>query len=481
MSILKGLEPKKVMENFEALSQIPRESKNEKEVSDWLVEFAKSKNLEVIQDEALNVIIKVPATEGYENAPTTIIQGHMDMVCEKNQDVEHDFAKDPIKLQVDGEWIKATGTTLGADNGIAVAFALAVLDSDLPHPKLEILITADEEMGMTGAEALDGSMLEGKVLLNIDTEEEGEFYVSCAGGCRAQIELPVTFEEKEVEGYKVSIRGLNGGHSGADIHMQLANSNVLLARTLNEIAKKDKFRFGSLSGGAKENAIPREADALIVLNSLKEEELVEITTRVNRVFRDEFRVSDSEVKIVVEKAKLSKVMDENSSEKLLSLIVALPNGINTMSLDIEGLVESSLNIGVVTQEEDRVVIKSAVRSSVESRKFEILEKLETISKLVGASYLDKLHYPAWQYSSDSRVRDLCEEVYERVEGKKPGIKAIHAGLECGLLSQKLPGVDMISFGPDIRGAHTPEERVRIKSVENVWNIFVEVLKSLKDY
>lgn len=483
MGVLKNLHPEKVMYYFQELSSIPRASKNEKQVSDWLLNWAKSKNFSVIQDEFLNIIIKKPATPGYESVPTLILQGHMDMVCEKNGDTQHDFSKEGIKLKVEGDLIKGTGTTLGADNGIAVAFALALLDSDLPHPALEVLITSDEEMGMTGALNLDGSLLSGKLMINLDTEEEGEIYVSCAGGARGELEIPVHWDilPELSLGYLLKVKGLQGGHSGADIHEQRANANKLLGRVLRELNSIMDYSIGHICGGAKDNAIPREAEAALLIDKSNTEKLHSIVADMEAIFKDEYRISDSGITLKLEKIALSKVIDKDSFKKVLDTLVLHPNGINTWSLDIPGLVESSLNLGVIIQNENSVLLRSAIRGSVESRKFEIINQLIALSDITETKFIHNSHYPAWKYNPNSKLREAFVDVYKNLTGKPAGIKAIHAGLECGVLSEKIPGVDIISFGPNIRGAHTPEESVSISSIQNTWNYFIKGVESLKNY
>ncbi len=480
MSVLNGINPQGVMKFFEEISMIPRGSKNEKEISNYLVNFAKERGLEVTQDEFLNVVIKKSATKGYENVPSMILQGHMDMVCEKNQGTEHDFMKDPLKLRVVDGWIMATGTTLGADNGIAVAFALALLDSkDLAHPALEVLVTSDEEMGMSGAQNLDPSLLSSKILINIDTEEEGELYVSCAGGARGVFEIPVENISVEEKGFHLKVRGLQGGHSGADIHLQRGNANKILGRVLDKLNKETQITLGHISGGSKDNAIPREADAIFIAKD--NEKTIKIINEFQEVLKNELRVSDSNINLQFEEITVKSVFSEDTSSKIIDAVSLHPNGIKSMSLDIEGLVESSLNLGVIVQGEDSVKLHSAIRSSVLSLKLSMIEELRTLAKVMGISFKDSAHYPAWQYRANSKIRDMFEEVYEKTTGKKAGIKAIHAGLECGLFDEKFDNLDMISFGPDIRGAHTPEEKVSIESIERVWNYFVKVMKESKNY
>lgn len=480
MNVLKNLKPEGVMKYFEIISMIPRGSKNEKEISDYLVKFAKERKLEVIQDDYLNVIIKKPATIGYENVPGIIVQGHMDMVCEKNQNTEHDFIKDPLKLRVIDGWIKATGTTLGADNGIAVAIALALLDSkDIPHPSLEVLITSDEEMGMTGAQNLDKNLLKSKILINIDTEEEGELYVSCAGGARGAFSIPFRKKELNAKGLHLSIRGLQGGHSGADIHLQRANANKILGRVLNKLNNNLNIELSAISGGSKENAIPREADAeFFTDNILKAKEII---SDFEIVFKEELRISDKGIKLKVEEIYLKDVMIKEDSDRIIKAINIHPNGIKSMSLDIDGLVESSLNLGVIATNDNDISLNSAIRSSVLSLKLAMVEELKNLADILGVSFTDSAHYPAWQYRENSKIRDVFSEVYKKINGKEPRIRAIHAGLECGLFDEKFNDIDMISFGPNIRNAHTPDEMVEIESVERVWTYFVEVLKDTKNY
>lgn len=479
MGVLEGINPSGVMKFFEEISMIPRGSKNEKKISDYLVKFGKDRGLEVIQDKFLNVIIKKPATKGYENVPSMILQGHMDMVCEKNQDTKHDFMKDSLKLRVVDGWIKATGTTLGADNGIAVAFALALLDSkDLPHPALEVLITSDEEMGMTGAQNLDVSMLSSKTLINIDTEEEGELYVSCAGGARGVFEVKIKKENVSLNGLHLKVRGLQGGHSGADIHLQRGNANKLIGRVLNALNNKFDLQLSSISGGSKDNAIPRESDAKFIINNLSEAK--ELIAECEEIFKNELRVSDKDIRLEVENVEITELFEKKESDKIIQLINLHPNGVKSISLDIDDLVESSLNLGVIITNENSVTFHSAIRSSVLSLKMAMIEELKVLANVLSINFSDSAHYPAWQYREHSKIRDIFEKTYEKINGKKPKIKAIHAGLECGLFDEKFDNIDMISFGPDIRNAHTPEEMVNISSIERVWNYFVEVMKATKE-
>lgn len=482
--VLEDLKPQAVFKYFEDLTRIPHGSGNEKALSDYLVSFAKEHNLEVIQDSALNVIIKKKATPGYENAPVVILQGHMDMVCEKNIGTDHDFEKDPLKLRIDGDYVYATGTTLGADNGIAVAYAMAVLAStDIPHPALEVLITTEEETGMGGATNLDPKNIEGRMLINIDSEEEGKLLVSCAGGLRDKVRLPIKWEDNCdcFEDYSIKIRGLKGGHSGMEINKERGNSNKLMGRILMELLDKAEYRIIALNGGSKNNAIPREMDAIIAIDKEKEEFLKEKIQVLNAVFKNELKATDPEVRIEVEKLnkKADKVFSKESTLKAVKLLYLIPNGIQSMSVEIPGLVQSSTNLGVVTTNENAVTYDSAVRSSIGTLKEDILLQTVTIAELLGAEVLTESSYPEWQYDSESKIRKLFEKVYKDMNGKEPEIVAIHAGVECGLFKEKFGDIDMISFGPNLYDVHTPDEHASISSIQNMWDYLLAVLKEIK--
>lgn len=474
-----------VFKYFEDISRIPRGSGNEKEISDYMVNFAKELGLFVIQDEALNVIIRKDGTKGYENSPRVIIQGHVDMVCEKNIGTDHDFLKDPLKLRVDGDYIYATDTTLGGDNGIAVAYAMAILASNvIEHPPLEVLLTTEEETGMGGAIGLKSEDIEGKILINIDSEEEGKLLVSCAGGLRTHVKLPIEHIDSPLsEGLDcvVKVRGLKGGHSGMDINKERGNANKIMGRFLNKLNRRMDLYLLALNGGAKDNAIPRECDATIKIYKSSLELLKERIRMFNEIIKNELRTSDSGVHLEVEVLdKLSgKCLSKASTEKVIKLLYLMPNGIETMSMDIEGLVQSSTNVGVVRTFEDYIEISSAVRSSVESLKRDIVDKTKALVSLVGATVEEVSDYPEWQYDKDSKIREVFVKVYEDVHGKKPEIAALHAGLECGLFKKKLKDVDMISFGPNLYDVHTPNEHMSIGSVERCFEYLVKVLKEIK--
>ena len=483
MNILQSLEPKKVFEYFEAISNIPRGSGNEKGISDYLLNFGKSLGLESIQDKALNVIIKKPGTKGYENAPTVIIQGHMDMVCEKNNGVEHDFEKDPLKLRIVDDYIYATDTTLGADNGIAVAYAMAILASnDIPHPPIEVLITTDEETGMSGAMAINKEHIDGKILINLDNEEEGYLLVSCAGGIRSTATLNIEKQDiKDKKLIKINISGLKGGHSGMDIIKERGNSNKILGRVLKGLSKEVEFNIVKLNGGSKNNAIPREAEAVITINSSDEKTVIDVIRNWNDIIGNELRTQDSGLKIEALSIddKEEKEFTDESTKKVVDLLYIYPNGINSKSVEIDGLVESSTNLGVLTTSDTAVEFDSAIRSSVPSLKEEIVLRSKTIVELLGGEFTTTADYPGWEYNPNSKIREICQKVHKDLYGNEAKIVAIHAGVECGLFNEKLGDLDMISFGPNLYDVHTPDEHMSISSVRNCYEYLKAILKEIK--
>lgn len=482
--VLEALQPAEVFRYFGELSKIPRGSGNEKEVSDYLVGFARERGLEVMQDEAYNVVIKKPGTRGYEDSPTVILQGHMDMVCEKAPDSDHDFTKDPLRLRVvDGDWLYATDTTLGGDNGIAVAMGMALIASEnIPHPPIELLVTTSEETGMDGAMALDASSISGKTLINIDSEEEGVLTVSCAGGCSAHVCIPLSWESVP-EGsvaLAMDIKGMLGGHSGIEINKGRANANKLLGRLLYKAG--DKVRLASVGGGNKHNAIPREARALVVVDSADVDVLKEVARELEETARGEYRTADPGISITVtpvDKAP-EQVMERRCAENVVRFLFLVPNSVQSMSADIPGLVESSLNLGIVRTEADAVDMLTSIRSSVGSLKQNIYDTVAAIGALSGAEMSVEGQYPEWQYDPDSKLREICIEQYEALFGQKPGVAAIHAGLECALFAEKFNGtLDMISIGPDMVDVHTAQEHLSIPSTLRTWDYLLAVLKALK--
>lgn len=482
-NILRDLTPNSIFKFFEEIAQIPRCSGDEQRISDYLVNFAKERNLEVIRDKALNVIIKKPATPGYENAPTVILQGHMDMVCEKNKETIHDFEKDAIKLRIVDDMIYATETTLGADNGVAIAYALALLEAkDIPHPALEALFTTDEESTMGGAIALEGTSLKGRLLINLDSEEEGKLLVSCAGGTKAKVVLPILWENarREMNTVRIRIGGLKGGHSGMEINKQRGNANKLMGRLLNDIKSEMELFLNEINGGAKSNAITRETD---VVAQVSRENLSKLEVKIlqwEAVFKNELRAADPDVfiKLIIEEKALDKVFSQETSNKLIAALVLLPNGIQSMSMEIDGLVESSTNLGVVQTAGDNIYLINEVRSCVKTLKRNTVNTVKLLAETLGGELRIESDYPEWEYNPNSDLRKLFQKVYKEMYNKEVEIVAIHAGLECGVLSQKLAGLDSISLGPNIFDVHSPKEHFSISSTKNVWDYLLEVLKRM---
>ncbi len=481
-NVLDNLNPTLVFKYFEEISQIPRGSGNEQAISDYLKSFGENLGLETIQDEALNVIIKKPATSGYENCPGIVLQGHMDMVCEKNKDTVHNFEKDPLNLMIDGDFVCAKGTTLGADNGIAVAMGMAVLASnDLSHPSIEVVITSDEEAGMSGAMALNGSDVNGKYILNLDSEEEGYLLVSCAGGVTVKsiINLKYNSVDDDKQALMLEIKGLFGGHSGMDIIKQRGNSNILMGRLLNLLDVD--FDLASISGGSKNNAIPREAEAVILVKKDDVEKAKTSISKIESIFKNEFSTSDPDISVLVSETNVDKTLTDEIKKNIISLLNLVPNGIQTMSMDIEGLVQSSTNLGVVVNNNDTLTFEFAVRSSVSTLKEDITNKIKLITNSINGEFILESDYPAWEYVKNSMLEKICSDVYENMTGKKPIIMAIHAGLECGLLLDKIPNSEAISLGPNMFDVHTPNERLSISSTKNTWDYLVKILESMNKY
>jgi len=483
--MLANCEPKSAFKFFEEISRIPRGSHNEKGISDYLAAFARERGLWVRQDEALNVIIKKPGTKGYENAPPIILQGHMDMVCEKNAETAHDFEKDPIKLVVEGDLLSAEGTTLGADNGAAVAMALALLDSsDIPLPPLEVLITTGEEVGLLGAANVDGNLFEGRLLLNMDSGEEGFFCASCAGGGRVDLFYALEYCDLP-DGYAVKtlkIKGLKGGHSGIDITKERGNANRLLGRALKTLQSKLGVQLAGISGGSKDNAIPREAEAVIAFAGAKSTELASAVKDIERTFKREYSASDEGLEVRLEDCKenVNKIFAQPLCARIVSALLLIPNGVHAMSLVFEGLPETSLNIGVVSADEGAVCISSSIRSSVSSRKEMLIEQLNAVAEATGAKIELRGLYPAWEYNEKSVLREKAMKLFAEMFGKEAVVTATHGGLECGIFYEKIPGVDILSFGPGIHEMHTPNEKMSISSFARIWNFLIKLLVSLAE-
>jgi len=479
-----NLTPHLVFKYFAEISKIPRGSGNEKAISDYLVGFAKERGLQVIQDKAWNVIIKKPGTSGYEKAPTVIIQGHMDMVCDKNKDTVHDFEKDPIKLRIEGDMLYASDTTLGADDGIAVAYGLALLDSDdIPHPPLEILMTVEEEVGLNGAAVLDTKELKGRLLINIDSEEDDKLLVGCAGGVRVKEYLPISWENAKAGMLpcNISIKGLFGGHSGAEIHRGRGNSNKLMGRLLNDLSLDLEYYIREINGGLKMNAIPREAEVVILINPADYSKLEANIHKWDSTFKNELRVSDPGVSINVEKIsrQIDSVFSRETAKKAVASLILIPSGVQTMSMDIEGLTESSTNLGVVITSDNEICFENAARSSVRSLKYNIFNQIKMVADTLGARFEPDSDYPEWEYNPNSKLRSLFIDVYKRKYGSEPGIVMVHGGVECGLFGEKMPGIDMVSIGANMYDVHTPKEHISISSIGKTWEYLLEVLKEIK--
>ena len=469
MPALENCEPKRVFHYFEEICKIPHGSGNTKQISDFLVNFAKDHGFKYVQDEMNNVIIYKPGTSGYENSPTVIIQGHMDMVCEKRPNVEHDFTKDGLNISVKDGYVTANGTTLGGDDGIAVAYGLALLEStDIPHPPLEVLFTVDEEIGLLGAVGLDCSVLKGRRFINLDSEAEGSLWISCAGGLSGISHIPV------------QVCGLMGGHSGAEIDKNRANANKLMGRFLYGLKKKADYAVISLAGGQKDNAITRECITEFLTDA--PEEVKAYAKELQEQIREEYTGSDENITIEVKEngVETAQVLHPTSQEKIVFYLQNVPFGIQKMSGTIKGLVESSSNIGILRLDEDELFASSSVRSSVDAACSAISDKIEYLTEFLGGDYEVQGAYPAWEYRKDSPLRDKMVEIFEEMYGHKPEVVAIHAGLECGLFYKKMEGLDCVSLGPDMKDIHTSEEVLSIASTERVWNYLVKVLENLKD-
>jgi dipeptidase D len=476
------LEPRILWENFYKLTQMPRPSKKEQEAAKAIADFGRSLGLETMQDEVGNVIIRKPATPGMENRKGVILQGHIDMVPQKNSDKEHDFETDPIETMIEDGWVTANGTTLGADNGIGVAAAMAVMQAtDLEHGPVEALITIDEEAGMTGANALKPGLLEGDILINMDSEDEGELYVGCAGGSDANI----LFKFKEYPfpshsvAYKINLTGLKGGHSGLDINIGRANANKLMFRFLKFAVANMGVRLASIDGGSLRNAIPREAFAVVSVPEDKCETFLEGLKDYEAIYQKEYASTEPNLKLEAEEvAHPDFVMNEVAQDDLINAIQACPNGVIRMSADMEGLVETSTNLAIIKSDKDSVSVQCLLRSSVETAKEDVESSIESVFRLAGAEVTFGGQYPGWKPNMDSPILKTMQDVYNNKWGKIPAIKGIHAGLECGILGSAYPHWDMISFGPTIRFPHSPDEKVNIETVDLFWQYLVETLKNV---
>lgn len=511
MGIFDGLEPKLVLDYFEKICAIPHGSRNTKAISDYLVAEAARLGVWCRQDELNNVIMVKPAAPGYENAPAVVLQGHMDMVCEKEEGVDIDFEHDGLTLRVDGDFVSASGTTLGGDDGIAVAYILAIMaDKRLKHPRLEAVLTVDEEIGMDGAQGIDLSDVKGRILLNMDSEGEGIFLAGCAGGATAGLHLPIQREETTGVVATISLGGLRGGHSGAEIHTGRANANVLMGRVLDALLSAGLIHILGVEGGNKDNAIPRSCKARVMIRPIDFEAIQTILTRLEETFKDEYAITDPEVNIAFEKGELAEAkaetlssvtrmnrglvgrsihkaeflareagLTQDSAARLITLMIGLPNGVQKMSAFIPSLVQTSLNLGILRTSADAATLHYSVRSSVNSEKDALLRRLQLLGGAVGARMTVEGAYPAWPYKADSPLRELMCKTYKEMFGCDARVETIHAGVECGLLSDKLPGMDAISFGPNLFDIHTPSERMSLSSVARTWQFLIRVLANIQ--
>jgi len=481
-SAIEGLKPGIIWQRFYEISQVPRPSKKEEKIRTHLRNVLKDLKLEFTEDKVGNILAKVPASEGMENAPVVVLQGHVDMVCEKNKDKTFDFENDPIELIKDNGWIKANGTTLGSDNGIGVAASLAVVnDESVVHGPLELLFTVDEETGLTGANNLQPGLLKGKYLLNMDSEEDGAFYIGCSGGIDTVgvLNLEYINTANDYIQYNLTVTGLKGGHSGLDIIQGRGNAIKILGRALNKLSGTNPL-VNQISGGSLRNAIPREAEAVISIASSSAKKAEEIISEFENEIKNEFKTVDSGVKIVFKaaKSKIEKAFTKEMTEKLINTIMALPHGVIAMSADIPGLVETSTNLATIKMESDKLIIGTSQRSSVDSAKYFIGSSVASVFRLSGFSFHHTDGYPGWKPDVNSEVLKISKKVFKKLFNKEPEIKAIHAGLECGILESKNPGMDMISFGPTIQNAHSPDERIEIETVERFYELLKGILKEL---
>lgn len=524
MGVLSDLEPAEVFQYFEEICSIPHGSGNTKAISDYCVEFAKKQGLRYQQDDVNNVIIWKEGSTGYERSAPVMLQGHLDMVCEKESDLEIDFTRDGLSLQLEDGVISAKGTTLGGDDGIAVAYALAILASDaIMHPPLEVVFTVDEEIGMLGAAVLDASSLQSRIMLNLDSEEEGYLLVSCAGGVTSTAHLPIQRETVSGPRISLTVTGLQGGHSGVEIDKGRGNACQLLGRALYQLQEDFAFQLCSVQGGRKDNAIPREAKAELVLMGWQDENgipvealspkdlsgsmlsaealpvegrgrnssdaerqlIVEFQNQVDglmKTYQEEYQLTDPSVQLLVQcddNIRQNDVIDRRGTAGIITMLYCLPGGVQKMSFAMEGLVQTSLNLGILKTEAAEVTASFSIRSSVETEKKALVAEIRCLMDSLGGSVTNQGEYPAWEYRQDSPLRDLMVEVFREQYGREPVVQALHAGVECGLFAGKLPGLDCVSFGPDMQDIHTPKESMNVESVKRTWYYILEVLKRLR--
>ncbi|MGC5746212.1 aminoacyl-histidine dipeptidase [Chryseobacterium sp. NFX27] len=475
---LSNIEPQIIWKNFSKLNAVPRPSKKEERVIAFIKEFGENLGLETTVDEVGNVIIRKPATAGMENRKSIVLQSHLDMVCQKNSDVNFDFDTEGIKMEVDGDWVKAKGTTLGADNGLGVATIMSILESsDIPHPAMEALFTIDEETGMTGALGLKPGQLSGEILLNLDTEEDDEIDIGCAGGVDVTITQNYGTEAAKGQIIRIEVKGLQGGHSGMDIHKGFGNSNIILGRLLYSGLANQNIQLVSVDGGGLRNAIPREATALISVRNAQE--FIETATILKKEILEEFATVEPGLHINIENSTTSdKAVSGEDSRKIILTLKSLHNGVYRMSPDVKDLVEASNNVARVEVKGGELKILNLTRSSVDSSKYSVAEQLKSVAELAGMNVEFSGSYPGWKPKPGSEIVQLMEKIYTEKFGEKPHVVACHAGLECGIIGANYPEMEMVSFGPTIRGAHSPDEKANIPSAQKFWNFTKEILANI---
>ncbi len=480
----KRLKPEAVWQYFAEILTIPRASKKEEKIAAYLINFGKEHELETIQEETGNVIIRKPATKGMENRKSVCLQGHMDMVCEKNNDVDHDFDKDPIQTWIDKNWLKAKGTTLGADDGIGIATQLAILASkDISHGPIECLFTVDEETGLSGAFGLDAGVLKSRILLNLDSEDDGQIFIGCAGG-RDTIGK-IWFKKELVPdwsiSYKITVKGLKGGHSGDDINKGLGNANKILYKLLFIATRKYGIRINNFNGGNLRNAIAREAESIVLISEVTKDKFLKFVEEFNQTVKYELRTTEPDLKVLVKPVEQPYfVIDEVSQRKILNVLYACPHGVIEMSREIPNFVETSTNLASVKTEDDYLIITTSQRSSVMSALDDVVNMVSSVFRLAQADVENTDGYPGWNPNPDSEILEVAKNAYIKLFNEQPEVLAVHAGLECGLIGEKYPGMDMISYGPTIKGAHSPDERLDIGTVDRFWKLTIEILKNIPE-
>ena len=481
---LEGLEPKRIFEVFSELCEIPHGSKNEKAISDYIYAFCRKLGLETYQDETNNLIIRKPATPGYENVPSVVLQAHLDMVCEKNADIVHDFKKDPIHILRDGDRIYADGTTLGADNATGLAFAMCVLESnDIPHPALEVVFTADEEAGMSGIKALDFSRIKGRVILNLDCSDEG-IVVGCAGSSVIRMKLKAKREvlRESMSCVKLKIRGLKGGHSGLDITKERGNANVIITRILADAESELGALLCWIAGGLQTNAICREAEAVVAIDVEKKDAWKALVERWERMLKKELKISDPEIAVLFEETETSPdCFNSEGTEKVLDFLMNIESGLVSMNMEVPGVAETSGNVGTISTEEDTITVRVNYRSCLESKKRYMVEKNKRLAKVFGADFSVESDSPEWEYKADNRLSSLIQEIFEKRYGKKMVVEVSHGGNECGTFFKHFPDADIVCSGTQIVGAHTPKESVMVSTIQKEWEMLCLTLKGMLEY